>query len=202
MDNTSISFPSGAIGPGFTPPFLVGSLLPGQGGMTGYGDINVAPMRLNARVRAVRSPIGPVHGYRDQTGPLGPATYIPANIPGPIYPGVGKGGWHVGPKVVHGALPYGTYGQRFWERDRTLHTYGAPANPFTSPTSDYVQLVKTGAISGAVVGLLTSVYFKETHRAPTFMLYGAAISSGVMLANELFWYGVAALGERKYGPAK
>ena len=124
---TRISFPAGAVGPGMFAPFLVASMRPGQGGVTGYGGINVSQMPNNQRVGPVRSPIGEVHGYRDQTRALGPVTYIPTNIPGPIYPGVGPGSWHVGPTVVRdGRLPLGTYASRVRRSDARFRTYGAP----------------------------------------------------------------------------
>lgn len=123
---TRISFPSGAVGPGMTPPFLVASMRPGQGGVTGYGDINVSAMPNNQRVGPVRSPIGPVNGYRDQTRPLGPVAYVPSNIPGPIFPGVGPGSWHVGPTIMRdGRLPFGTYSARTRRKDAHFQTYGA-----------------------------------------------------------------------------
>lgn len=124
---TRISFPSGAVGPGMTPPFLVASMRPGQGGVTGYGNINVSAMPNNQRVGPVRSPIGPVNGYRDQTRPLGPVAYVPTNIPGPIFPGVGPGSWHVGPTIMRdGRLPFGTYSARMQRKDAHFRTYGAP----------------------------------------------------------------------------
>ena len=123
---TRISFPAGAVGPGMFAPFLVASMRPGQGGVTGYGGINVSQMPNNQRVGPVRSPIGEVHGYRDQTRALGPVTYIPTNIPGPIYPGVGPGSWHVGPTVMRdGRLPLGTYASRVRRSDARFRTYGA-----------------------------------------------------------------------------
>jgi hypothetical protein len=187
MDTTSISFPSGAVGPGFTPPFLVASLRPGEGGVTGYGDINVAAMRLNGRVHGVRSPIGPVHGYRDQTRPLGPVTYIPTNLAGPIYPGVGKGGWHVGPTVVHGQLPYGPYSTRFWEQDRNLHTYGAPLRDIPEAyVTESRNQVGIGAFSGAVTGAVVGKLMFPELGIVKGALYGAAFAGAAMLVERLY----------------
>lgn len=180
--NTSISFPAGAMGPGMTPPFLVSSLIPGQGGVTGeYGDINVAPEELNQRVGPVRSPIGPVWGYRDQTTALGPLTLIPSNIPGPIYPGVGPGSWHAGPTVVRdGNLPYGTYSRRFRRKDRKFRTYGA-AIP-----EEYYDSSKMAIAGGAVAGAVVGLFFPQVGFAK-----GAVAGAAAMLANQLFW-GMAA----------
>lgn len=185
MDTTSISFPSGAVGPGFTPPFLVASLRPGEGGVTGYGDINVSPMRLNGRVRAVRSPIGSVNGYRDQTRPLGPVTYIPTNLVGPIYPGVGAGGWHVGPTVVHGQLPYGPYSTRQTRADARFRTYGAPQSSSDGLGVGPLLLgvafaVATGALSGGAAGLFLSDV-------------GVAKGAKVGAVSSLLWTGITAV---------
>lgn len=107
---TRISYPVGVVGPGLLPSFMVGSMRPGQGGVTGYGAINVGPDGRARRVGPVLSPIGPVMGYRDRTRPLGPVTRIPSDLPGPIYPGY-PGSWHVGPTVIReGRLRYGSYG--------------------------------------------------------------------------------------------
>ena len=163
---TRISFPSGAVGPGMTPPFLVASMRPGQGGVTGYGNINVSAMPNNQRVGPVRSPIGPVHGYRDQTHALGPVAYVPTNIPGPIYPGVGPGSWHVGPTIMRdGRLPFGTYSARMQRKDAHFRTYGAPggakgdvslAAGITVVGMGVALSVVTGALSGGVAGMLLS----------------------------------------------
>jgi hypothetical protein len=159
---TRISFPSGAVGPGMTPPFLVASLRPGQGGVTGYGNINVSAMPNNQRVGPVRSPIGPVHGYRDQTHALGPVAYVPTNIPGPIYPGVGPGSWHVGPTIMRdGRLPFGTYSARMQRKDAHFRTYGAPGGAkgdigLAAVGMGVALSVVTGALSGGVAGMLLS----------------------------------------------
>lgn len=159
---TRISFPSGAVGPGMTPPFLVASMRPGQGGVTGYGNINVSAMPNNQRVGPVRSPIGPVNGYRDQTQPLGPVAYVPTNIPGPIYPGVGPGSWHVGPTIMRdGRLPFGTYSARMQRKDAHFRTYGAPGGAKGGIGLAAVGMgvalgVVTGALSGGVAGMLLS----------------------------------------------
>ena len=156
---TRISFPGGVSAPGILPPFLVSSMRPSQGSVTGYGDINSARVRLNQRVGPVRSPLGPVNGYRDQTRPLGAATYIPANLPGPIYPGTGTGMWHVGPTVVRqGIIPYGTYSGRMARSDAaTFRTYGAYAPPKAGAAGMLGAVafsVATGALFGAVAALL------------------------------------------------
>jgi len=178
MHNTSISFPAGAMGPGMTPPFLVSSLIPGQGGLTGeYGDINVAPEELNQRVGPVRSPIGPVWGYRDQTTALGPVAYIPQNIPGPIYPGVGPGSWHVGPTVVRrGKIPYGPYSRRFRRKDRKFRTYGADI------PEEYYDSSKMAVAQGAVAGAVLGLFVRDLG-----FVKGAIAGASIMLANQLFW---------------
>jgi len=134
-------------------PFLVASMRPGQGGVTGYGGINVSQMPNNQRVGPVRSPIGEVHGYRDQTRALGPVTYIPTNIPGPIYPGVGPGSWHVGPTVMRdGRLPLGTYAARVRRSDARFRTYGAP----------YRADAGKAALGVAGIGLLAGIVLLPT----------------------------------------
>lgn len=177
-NNTSISFPAGAMGPGMTPPFLVSSLIPGQGGVTGeYGDINVAPEELNQRVGPVRSPLGPVSGYRDQTAPLGPLTLIPSNIPGPIYPGVGPGSWHVGPTVVRrGKIPYGPYSRRFRRKDRKFRTYGADI------PEEYYEDSKMKLAQAAVGGAVLGLFLRDLG-----VVKGAIAGATIMLANQLFW---------------
>ena len=186
---TRISFPAGAVGPGMVPPFLVSSMRPGQGGVTGYGDINVSAMPNNQRVGPVRSPIGPVHGYRDQTAPLGPVAYVPTNIPGPIYPGVGPGSWHVGPTVVRdGRLPFGTYSSRYRRADAKMHTYGA-AYGMDLPDAyiqSSVKAVLLGLVSGAVAGSLSFPGIPKLGAQN-----GALFGAGVVLLNQLFW-GIAA----------
>lgn len=188
MHNTSISFPAGAMGPGMTPPFLVGSLIPGQGGVTGeYAGINVAEETLNQRVGPVRSPVGPVWGYRDQTRPLGPVAYIPTNIPGPIYPGVGSGFWHVGPKIVReGNLPLGTYDYRIRRKDKKFRTYGAYGEDV--PEAYYkssLYAIATGVVSGAVVGVLMKDIGPKQ---------GAFLGGAFAFANQAFWGLLAKLG--------
>lgn len=159
---TRISFPAGAVGPGMFAPFLVASMRPGQGGVTGYGGINVSQMPNNQRVGPVRSPIGEVHGYRDQTRALGPVTYIPTNLPGPIYPGVGPGSWHVGPTVMRdGRLPLGTYAARVRSSDARFRTYGAPGGTkegigLAAVGMGVALSVFAGALSGGVAGMLLS----------------------------------------------
>jgi len=190
---TRISFPAGAVGPGMVPPFLVSSMRPGQGGVTGYGDINVSAMPNNQRVGPVRSPIGPVSGYRDQTRALGPVAYIPTNIPGPIYPGVGPGSWHVGPTIMRdGRLPFGTYSARMRRKDAQFRTYGAaygvdiPEAYIKSST----QMVLMGLVTGAVLGSIR--LFGEPKIGAQ---KGAVLVAGSVLLNQIFW-GLAA----KMGP--
>jgi hypothetical protein len=113
---TRISYPVGVVGPGLLPPFMAGSMRPGQGGVVQYGAINVGPGGRARRVGPVRSPIGEVWGYRDWNPLRGPVAHIPADLPGPIYPGY-PGSWHVGPTVIReGRLRYGPYPR----------AYGAP----------------------------------------------------------------------------
>jgi len=107
---TRISYPVGVVGPGILPPFMVGSMRPGQGGVVQYGAINVGPDGRARRVGPVASPFGTVWSYRDRNPLLGPVTRIPRDLPGPIYPGY-PGSWHVGPTVIReGRLRYGSYG--------------------------------------------------------------------------------------------
>jgi hypothetical protein len=192
---TRISFPSGAVGPGMTPPFLVASLRPGQGGVTGYGNINVSAMPNNQRVGPVRSPIGPVHGYRDQTHALGPVAYVPTNIPGPIYPGVGPGSWHVGPTIMRdGRLPFGTYSARMQRKDAHFRTYGVPDGAKGGVGLAAVGMgvaigVATGALSGGVAGMLLSDV-------------GARKGAKVGAVSALIWTGIGAVVSLVTGSGK
>jgi hypothetical protein len=133
---TLISFPSGVVGPSNIAPFMIGATGRGR---SGYGAINVGAGGYQ-RVGPVRSPIGRVNGYRDQTRPLGPATGIPRGLP-VIFPD-GKAPWHVGPTVVReGRLRYGSYGST----DALTQMPGARL----------LLGAAGGALFGAVAGILT-----------------------------------------------
>jgi hypothetical protein len=132
---TLISFPSGVVGPSNIAPFMIGATGRGR---SGYGAINVGAGGYQ-RVGPVRSPIGRVNGYRDQTRPLGPATGIPRGLP-VIFPD-GKAPWHVGPTVVReGRLRYGSYGS---------------ADATTKMPTRLLFGAGGGALFGAVAGILT-----------------------------------------------
>lgn len=158
---TRISYPVGQMGPGLLPPFMVGSMRPGQGGVVQYGGINVAVGGAR-RVGPVRSPIGPVWGRRDRM--VGPVARIPRDIPGPIYPGY-PGSWHVGPTVVReGRLAYGPYPR----------AYGAPGKMSEGLTSAALG-------GGLLVAVLAGAAFGAAFGAGAGLIIGPSMGEGAKI---------------------